>query len=103
MIQNPPCSEVDPNIFYPEGDGSHAKTMQAKRICGSCPLVISCLNTALANNEEYGIWGGSTPAERKAIRRSPARKELHLYNLKRGIANDFVGKTAPKKSKNKSA
>lgn len=93
MNQVPPCSEVeDLTIFFPEGEGSYTKTAQAKRVCGGCPLVISCLNNALASKEEYGIWGGSTPAERKAIRRSPARKEIHLYNLKRGLSNDF-GKT----------
>lgn len=42
----------------------------AKEICRSCPVQVDCLATALRDNEDSGIWGGTTPVERKrALRR----------------------------------
>ena len=43
-----------------------------------CPVRDECLIFALLNNEKTGVWGGSTPQTRKAIRRqwpSEARKD----------------------------
>ena len=34
-----------------------------------CPLRDACLNFALINNEKYGVWGGTTPLCRRAIRK----------------------------------
>lgn len=48
---------------------------EAKAICfgrydgRECPLLQQCLEFALINNEKYGVWGGTTPEERKAIRK----------------------------------
>jgi WhiB family redox-sensing transcriptional regulator len=42
---------------------------QAKRLCGQCPVREECLETALAMNESYGIWGGLTEQERRLLRR----------------------------------
>lgn len=60
------CAETDPEAFFPEkGESSH----EGKRICESCPLQQACLQYALENNEEFGIWGGLSSTERKRIRR----------------------------------
>lgn len=40
----------------------------AKRICDGCTVKSACLAYAILNWEEFGIWGGCTPAERRAIR-----------------------------------
>ena len=50
--------------FYCEQDDRMAITM-AKFICASCPIQQICQDYALAAQEEYGIWGGLTPEERK--------------------------------------
>jgi len=50
--------------FYAE-PGDHQATTMAKFICASCPIVQVCQEYALAAQEEYGIWGGLTPEERK--------------------------------------
>jgi hypothetical protein len=34
-----------------------------------CPLRDQCLSFALVNNQKYGVWGGTTPLGRKAIRK----------------------------------
>lgn len=33
-----------------------------------CPLLNLCLETALENKEQYGIWGGMTPYERRKFK-----------------------------------
>lgn len=38
----------------------------AKTICLSCPILTACLNNAMTNDEELGIWGGMNRAERLA-------------------------------------
>lgn len=63
------CAEVDPEIFFPEKGGS---TLWAKRVCTSCPVTALCLDYALKHGERYGIWGGKSERERRAMRRRAA-------------------------------
>ena len=51
-----------PRRFYDEED-----VEPARAVCRRCPLATACLDYAL-DNEEYGVWGGTTPAERVALR-----------------------------------
>lgn len=60
------CAQTDPEQFFPEKGGS---TREAKRICGRCEVRAECLDAALANDERYGIWGGSSERERRNIQR----------------------------------
>jgi WhiB family redox-sensing transcriptional regulator len=59
------CTEVDPDLFFSEGD---ADILKAKSICVGCPLVAACLDWAI-RNEEFGVFGGTTPEERAALKR----------------------------------
>jgi WhiB family redox-sensing transcriptional regulator len=60
-----------PEIFYPEGPEHVRKYDErtAKSICNACPVRELCLDYALVAREEYGIWGGLTPSERRLLRR----------------------------------
>lgn len=40
---------------------------QAKAICADCPVREQCLEHALRTPEQYGIWGGMTPRERRRM------------------------------------
>ncbi|GAA1714726.1 WhiB family transcriptional regulator [Brachybacterium phenoliresistens] len=62
------CREVDTGIFFPSKGGS---TTAARKVCGSCPVRAECLELALQDTLD-GIWGGTTPNERKAMRRKRA-------------------------------
>ena len=42
---------------------------KAQAICGSCLVQTECLNYALSTNQKWGTWAGTTPAERKRLRR----------------------------------
>ena len=54
---------------------SAAGVARAKRICtsGPCPLLAHCLAEAIERDEPHGVWGGTTPPERRAIRRGDNR------------------------------
>lgn len=41
-----------------------SRTREAKEMCARCPVLALCLTHALAVPETYGIWGGTTAAER---------------------------------------
>ena len=41
----------------------------ARALCGACPCRFPCLEHALSTVELFGVWGGTTPAERKVMLR----------------------------------
>lgn len=63
------CSEVAPDLFFPEKNASAVETRFAKSLCAKCPVRVQCLEYALDANEVFGIWGGTTPQERFLLRR----------------------------------
>lgn len=67
------CAETDPKLFFPEIGQS---TISAKKICMSCAVRVECLEYALDNDEEYGIWGGKSRNQREEIARE--RLAAHL-------------------------
>ncbi|HZR48126.1 MAG TPA: WhiB family transcriptional regulator [Streptosporangiaceae bacterium] len=60
------CADADPELFFPPGDDPAA---EARQICSQCPVRDDCLAYALDAGEQYGIWGGLDPAERRNLRR----------------------------------
>jgi WhiB family redox-sensing transcriptional regulator len=51
---------------------------QAKLTCRSCPIRIECLAEALDGGHEFGVWGGMTERERRALlRRRPGVRNWH--------------------------
>lgn len=68
------CRTVDPELFFPsrDDDGNivgEYNPVVAKRICTGCPVRDMCLEYALSNNEQWGIWGATSYTERKEIHR----------------------------------
>ena len=58
------CAQTDPDLFFPEKGGEIRK---AKRVCNACPVTAECLAYALANDERYGVWGGTGAVERRRL------------------------------------
>ena len=58
------CAQTDPELFFPEKGGS---TRAAKRVCTGCPVRAQCLEHALAHDERYGVWGGTSERERRRL------------------------------------
>ncbi len=60
------CSSVSPATFFPsDGVGVDA----ARKICQDCPVRSPCLEYALVNRIDHGVWGGSSERERRRILR----------------------------------
>jgi WhiB family redox-sensing transcriptional regulator len=68
------CRDLPPEIFFPS-DGVGVEV--ARRYCAECPVKGPCLEYALENHIEHGVWGGASERERRRIARSrrgfPAR------------------------------
>lgn len=64
------CVGIPPEVFFPErGDNDAVDT--ARAICQGCPVAGPCLDAHLG--ERTGIYGNTTPNDRKRIRRENAR------------------------------
>src|SRR2546423_10675926 len=62
------CRNADPDGLFVRG----AAQNRAKVICRACPVRVACLADALDNQVEFGVWGGLTERERRALlRRRP--------------------------------
>jgi|SRR5882762_6700331 len=76
------CLGKDPALWFPEeqeeGEPHRRETPRmykvAKRVCLGCPVQDECLEYALANREQYGMWGGHTRPERATILRDRRRE-----------------------------
>lgn len=53
------------DALFPEG----SKQNRVRQLCRDCPVREACLAEALDNRIEYGIWGGATERERRAMLR----------------------------------
>jgi WhiB family redox-sensing transcriptional regulator len=59
------CAQTDPESFFPEQGGT---PQQAKETCLACEVRPECLEYALTHGEKYGVWGGLSERERRALR-----------------------------------
>ena len=60
------CRDVAPATFFPS-DGVGVDV--ARRICATCPMQAPCLEYALRNKIDHGVWGGASERERRRIAR----------------------------------
>jgi len=62
------CRSADPDTLFVQG----AAQNRAKAVCAGCGVRTECLADALDNRTEFGVWGGMTERERRALlRRRP--------------------------------
>ena len=62
------CRTTDPDALFVQG----AAQNRAKALCSGCVVRTECLADALDNQVEFGVWGGMTERERRALlRRRP--------------------------------
>jgi len=60
------CRGINPAEFFPS-DGTGVET--AQRVCAACSVRSECLEYALVNRIEHGVWGGASERERRRILR----------------------------------
>lgn len=65
------CRQVGGDAWYPGGRSGYAKIAIAKAVavCADCTVKAECLAYALEHNEQHGIWGGTTPRQRRKSKR----------------------------------
>jgi WhiB family transcriptional regulator, redox-sensing transcriptional regulator len=69
------CRDMPPAVFFPsDGLGVQA----AQRICAECPVAEACLEYALVNRIDHGVWGGRSERERRRILRTRRAKRVAL-------------------------
>jgi len=62
------CRGMDPDALFVDGPAQD----KAKSVCAACPVRTECLADALDNRISFGVWGGMTEQERRALlRRRP--------------------------------
>lgn len=87
------CRGEDTSIFFPSEDEKafdrKVREAKAKAICANCPVQRQCL---IAGDEEEGIWGGLTEAERsgKHRRRKLLRPIVHNVEANQDDANPWI-------------
>jgi len=67
------CRETDPNLFFPNKDIDGISAFRAKAVCRKCAVKAECLAYAVADPSLQGIWGATSDAERRAIRKEQNR------------------------------
>lgn len=62
------CRSSDADELFVQGAGQN----RATAVCAGCPVRTECLANALDRRIEYGVWGGMTERDRRALlRRRP--------------------------------
>jgi len=71
------CNGHDGDLWFPDiprgpkPDNTPDPWANARTICNTCPVKDDCLEHALSNDERHGMWGGTTPEERRRILNGP--------------------------------
>ena len=70
------CATVEPDQLFGKG----AEQRDARSLCFSCPVRMECLAEALNSEASFGVWGGLTERERRALlRRFPEVDDWGLW------------------------
>lgn len=65
------CTPDDGDKFFSDGKKS---APDALALCHDCSVRAECLDFALANDERFGVWGGTTPEQRRRLMRRGTRR-----------------------------
>jgi WhiB family transcriptional regulator, redox-sensing transcriptional regulator len=57
------CRTQDPDSLFVRG----AAQREAALVCRRCPVMAECGAEALDNRVEFGVWGGMTERQRRAL------------------------------------
>ncbi|RSZ61478.1 WhiB family transcriptional regulator [Corynebacterium hylobatis] len=70
-VINARCRQGDPEELFVRG----AQQRKAVAICRPCPVLKQCRAEALDKQEEFGVWGGLTERQRRALLRQNPQVE----------------------------
>ncbi|MEU2134948.1 WhiB family transcriptional regulator [Streptomyces sp. NPDC018352] len=78
------CAQTDPDLWYPEGSGQHART--ALRVCDQCPVRPECGEYAqgvedASDGRRYGAWAGLSACQRNRQTSASAARDAQIIAL----------------------
>lgn len=84
-----PCQD-DPEAWFTATEVETPSNLlliaKAKAGCAVCPVTVECLELAFTYAVEYGVWGGKTSTERRAMlgihsgrKRGRSKGIMHRY------------------------
>lgn len=65
------CRNHPPEVFFPS-DG--VGVLIAQRICETCPVKAECLEHALEERIDHGVWGGASERQRRRLLKQRRRE-----------------------------
>lgn len=65
------CRDEDMDLFFADGVAGHFEPALA--VCAGCPVQKPCVAYAMRHNLEFGVWGATTPTQRKRMLREQGR------------------------------
>jgi WhiB family redox-sensing transcriptional regulator len=91
------CLDSDAETFFPIGNTGPAiqQTEEAKAVCHRCEVRETCLEWALTQGEEAGIWGGLSEDERRSLKRRTDRNRQAAARGHQVATSTATPKTPP--------
>lgn len=85
------CRTADAEELFVRG----AEQRRARQFCATCPVRTECLAHALDERVEFGVWGGTTERERRALLRSRPGVRSWAELLRAARAAHYAAGPAP--------
>ena len=75
-VEQANCAGTDPEAFFPPPSQAHSiSTRQVLKTCAACLVQTECLQFAIEQSIEYGIFGGLTPRQRRQVKHRQRAKQ----------------------------
>jgi len=81
------CGTAESDAMFVRG----AAQQEAKKVCIFCPVIAECLADSLDNQTEFGIWGGMTERQRRAL----LKRRPHVESWRALFEADRMGEESP--------
>ena len=79
------CAGRDTEDWFPESRKTIAEEIEASWpalvVCFTCPVRPQCLERSFDMGDDYGVFGGATPAQRRLVMDDPDRVFVLLTEL----------------------
>lgn len=59
---------IPTKVFYPEKKRGDVAAAAARKICFACSVRLRCADWAIQANEEYGVFGATSPRQRQKMK-----------------------------------
>lgn len=79
------AGRVQPDALFVEGSAQR----EVRAVCATCPVRLECLADALDSRTGFGVWGGMTERERRALLRR--RPDVRSWRAELVTGTDALG------------